>query len=150
MLKKPLTQSPYYHPHPSLFPAPYSRHGLRTQTPTPIPEFDPIKISKASSAAEGLCKWVIAMEIYEFHELYSEGHSWAASAFLSSFFTLVGTHGLHVSIGLIWIAMMIFQVNKHGITPVTKTKLTYLGLFWHFLDIVWIFVFSIVYLMGAI
>ena len=96
----------------------------------------------------GFC--FIAMEIYEFHELYSEGHSWAASAFLSSFFTLVGTHGLHVSIGLIWIAMMIFQVNKHGITPVTKTKLTYLGLFWHFLDIVWIFVFSIVYLMGAI
>ena len=96
----------------------------------------------------GFC--FIAMEIYEFHELYSEGHSWAASAFLSSFFTLDGTHGLHVSIGLIWIAMMIFQVNKHGITPVTKTKLTYLGLFWHFLDIVWIFVFSIVYLMGAI
>ena len=96
----------------------------------------------------GLC--FIIMELYEFHALYLEGHSWAASAFLSSFFTLVGTHGLHVSIGLIWILIMIFQVNKHGITPVTKTKLTYLGLFWHFLDIVWIFVFSVVYLMGAI
>ncbi|WP_119343070.1 cytochrome o ubiquinol oxidase subunit III [Facilibium subflavum] len=96
----------------------------------------------------GLC--FIAMEIYEFHELYAEGHSWAASAFLSSFFTLVGTHGLHVSMGLIWIVSMIFQVKKHGITPMSKTKLTYLGLFWHFLDIVWIFVFSVVYLMGAI
>ena len=98
--------------------------------------------------ALGLC--FILMEIYEFHELYTEGHTWAKSAFFSSFFTLVGTHGLHVSIGLTWIVSMIFQVKKHGITPVTKTKLTYLGLFWHFLDIVWIFVFSVVYLMGAI
>ncbi|WP_440615974.1 cytochrome o ubiquinol oxidase subunit III [Cysteiniphilum sp. 6C5] len=92
----------------------------------------------------------IIMEVYEFHHLYMEGHSWAQSAFLSSFFTLVGTHGLHVSIGLIWIVSMIFQIRKHGITPMSKTKLTYLGLFWHFLDIVWIFVFSVVYLMGAI
>ncbi|WP_192483541.1 MULTISPECIES: cytochrome o ubiquinol oxidase subunit III [Cysteiniphilum] len=92
----------------------------------------------------------IIMEVYEFHHLYMEGHTWAQSAFLSSFFTLVGTHGLHVSIGLIWIVSMIFQIRKHGITPMSKTKLTYLGLFWHFLDIVWIFVFSVVYLMGAI
>ncbi len=92
----------------------------------------------------------IVMEFYEFHHLYMEGHSWTQSAFLSSFFTLVGTHGLHVTIGLIWILSMIFQIRKHGITPMSKTKLTYLGLFWHFLDIVWIFVFSIVYLMGAI
>lgn len=92
----------------------------------------------------------IIMEVYEFHHLYMEGHSWTQSAFLSSFFTLVGTHGLHVSIGLIWIVSMIFQIRKHGITPMSKTKLTYLGLFWHFLDIVWIFVFSVVYLMGAI
>ncbi|WP_119329228.1 cytochrome o ubiquinol oxidase subunit III [Cysteiniphilum halobium] len=92
----------------------------------------------------------IIMELYEFHHLYMEGHSWAQSTFLSSFFTLVGTHGLHVSIGLIWIVSMIFQIRKHGMTPMSKTKLTYLGLFWHFLDIVWIFVFSVVYLMGAI
>lgn len=92
----------------------------------------------------------IAMEIYEFHHLYIEGHTWATSAFLSSFFTLVGTHGLHVTAGLIWMLSVIFQINKHGITPETKTKLTCLGLFWHFLDIVWIFVFSVVYLMGAI
>lgn len=96
----------------------------------------------------GLC--FVAMEFYEFHELYTEGHSWAASAFLSSFFALVATHGLHVSIGIIWIISMIFQLRIYGITPLSKTKLTYLGLFWHFLDVVWIFVFSVVYLMGAI
>lgn len=92
----------------------------------------------------------IVMELYEFHHLYSDGHTWANSAFLSSFFTLVATHGLHVTIGLIWMLVIIFQLKLHGITPVTRTKLTCLGLFWHFLDIVWIFVFSVVYLMGAI
>jgi|TARA_R110000868_G_scaffold402979_1_gene679776 cytochrome o ubiquinol oxidase subunit 3 len=96
----------------------------------------------------GLC--FIAMEMHEFYHLYIEGHTWATSAFLSSFFTLVGTHGLHVTAGLIWMLSVIYQINKHGITPETKTKLTCLGLFWHFLDIVWIFVFSVVYLMGAI
>ena len=90
------------------------------------------------------------MEIYEFYNLYTEGNTWAVSAFLSSFFTLVATHGLHVSAGLIWMLSIIFQIKKHKITPVTKTKLTCLALFWHFLDIVWIFVFSVVYLMGAI
>ena len=90
------------------------------------------------------------MEANEFYNLYQEGHTWDKSAFLSSFFTLVGTHGLHVLAGLIWMLSLIFQINQHGITPLTKTKLTCLGLFWHFLDIVWIFVFSVVYLMGAI
>jgi len=98
--------------------------------------------------ALGTC--FIIMEMNEFYHLYMEGHTWATSAFLSSFFTLVGTHGLHVTAGLIWMLSVIFQINKHGITPETKTKLTCLGLFWHFLDIVWIFVFSVVYLMGAI
>lgn len=92
----------------------------------------------------------IIMEFYEFHHLCMQGQAWTQSAFLSSFFTLVGTHGLHVTIGLIWIVSMIFQIRKHGIKPMSKTKLTYLGLFWHFLDIVWIFIFSVVYLMGAI
>jgi cytochrome o ubiquinol oxidase subunit 3 len=92
----------------------------------------------------------ITMEINEFHSLYIEGHTWASSAFLSSFFTLVATHGLHVTAGLIWMLSLLFQIKKHGMTPMTKTKLTCLGLFWHFLDIVWIFVFSVVYLMGAI
>lgn len=92
----------------------------------------------------------IAMELHEFSNLYHEGHSWDRSAFLSSFFTLVGTHGLHVTSGLIWMLSLMVQVLKHGITPKTHTKLACLSLFWHFLDIVWIFVFTIVYLMGAI
>lgn len=92
----------------------------------------------------------VGMEINEFIHLFMEGHSWHVSASLSAFFTLVGTHGLHVSIGLIWMSVMMFQVLKYRVTPATSRRLTYLGLFWHFLDIVWIFVFTIVYLMGAV
>jgi cytochrome o ubiquinol oxidase subunit 3 len=92
----------------------------------------------------------ITMEIREFFHLFAEGHTFQTSASLSAFFTLVGTHGLHVSIGLLWMAVMIFQVAKFNVTPAVTRRLTYLGLFWHFLDIVWIFVFTIVYLMGAI
>lgn len=92
----------------------------------------------------------VVMEVREFMHLYADGNSWHISAALSSFFTLVGTHGTHVSIGLIWMALMIFQVMKYGTAPGVSKRLTYLGLFWHFLDIVWIFVFTIVYLMGVI
>lgn len=92
----------------------------------------------------------VFMEVSEFAHLVHEGHSWQTSGFLSAFFTLVGTHGLHVSIGLLWIAVMIFQLVKNKITHPTSRKLVYLGLFWNFLDVVWIFVFTIVYLMGAI
>ena len=91
----------------------------------------------------------IAMEIHEFRHMILEGHGPDHSAFLSAFFTLVGTHGLHVTCGLIWMILLILQVTRHGITAVTTRKLTCLSLFWHFLDIVWIFVFTIVYLMGA-
>lgn len=91
----------------------------------------------------------VVMEVREFIHFYAEGHSWHVSAALSSFFTLVGTHGAHVSIGLIWMAFMMFQVMKYGISSGVNRRLTYLGLFWHFLDIVWIFVFTIVYLMGV-
>lgn len=91
----------------------------------------------------------MCMEVHEFRNLIAEGHGPQHSAFLSSFFTLVGTHGLHVTCGLIWMVLMMLQVSKHGITNVTIRKLTCLSLFWHFLDIVWIFVFTIVYLMGA-
>jgi len=91
----------------------------------------------------------ICMEINEFHHLILEGNGPNRSAFLSSFFTLVGTHGLHVTCGLIWMVMLMLQLNKHGITAITSRKLSCLSLFWHFLDIVWIFVFTIVYLMGV-
>lgn len=89
------------------------------------------------------------MELSEFFHLASAGFRWDTSAQASSFFTLVGTHGLHVSIGLLWILIMIIQLSFFGITNVIQRRLTYLGLFWNFLDIVWIFVFTIVYLMGA-
>ncbi len=92
----------------------------------------------------------VAMELNEFASLYHEGHGWQTSAAMSSFFTLVGTHGLHVSIGLFWMLNMMYQVMRYGINGTTSRRLTYLGIFWHFLDIVWIFLFTIVYLMGAV
>ena len=92
----------------------------------------------------------LAMEINEFARLASEGHSWRASAFLSSFFVLVGTHGLHITIGLIWVAVLMFRLWKRGFTSALTRKLAMLSLFWHFLDIIWIFIFTIVYLVGAI
>jgi cytochrome o ubiquinol oxidase subunit 3 len=92
----------------------------------------------------------IYMELTEFARLATEGFRWDLSAQASSFFTLVGTHGLHVSFGLLWILIMIFQLPLLGISPASKRRLTYLGLFWNFLDIVWIFVFTVVYLMGAL
>ena len=92
----------------------------------------------------------IAMEIYEFHHLIGEGFGPQRSGFLSAFFALVGTHGLHVTAGLIWMAIMMYQINKHGITPTAKTRMSCLSLFWHFLDVVWICVFTVVYLLGVL
>ena len=92
----------------------------------------------------------IAMEIYEFHHLIGEGFGPTRSGFLSGFFALVGTHGLHVTAGLIWMAIMMYQINKHGITPTAKTRMSCLSLFWHFLDVVWICVFTVVYLLGVL
>ncbi|MGG2140691.1 cytochrome o ubiquinol oxidase subunit III [Symbiopectobacterium sp. RP] len=91
----------------------------------------------------------IGMEIYEFHHLIAEGYGPDRSAFLSAFFALVGTHGVHVTSGLIWLLVMMIQVSRWGITPTVKTRLMCLSLFWHFLDVVWICVFTVVYLMGA-
>lgn len=92
----------------------------------------------------------VGMELHEFADLVREGHSWRESAFLSGFFTLVGTHGLHVTVGLIWMAVFMFQAWKMGMTPMVMRKLTCLRLFWHFLDVVWIFIFTFVYLMGVL
>jgi len=93
----------------------------------------------------------VTMEVHEFINLVThEGFTWHTSGAASSFFTLVGTHGFHVSMGLIWILVMIFQISTMKINAATTKRMTYLGLFWNFLDIVWIFVFTIVYLMGAI
>ena len=93
---------------------------------------------------------VIGMELNEFHHLIAEGFGPDKSAFLSSFFTLVGMHGLHVTAGLVWMIVMMLQVSRRGLTDRNNTRMMCLSLFWHFLDIVWICVFTIVYLMGTI
>lgn len=89
----------------------------------------------------------LVMELSEFSHLISEGNGPQESAFLSSFFTLVGAHGFHIAAGLIWMGILIIQVLRRGITDGNLRKLTLLSLFWHFLDIVWIFIFTVVYLM---
>ncbi|MCA9347827.1 cytochrome o ubiquinol oxidase subunit III [Candidatus Saccharibacteria bacterium] len=91
----------------------------------------------------------LAMELYEFNHLITEGHAWSASAFLSAYFTLVGTHGLHIIIGLIWIFVSIFRLKQGTLNIKNNNSLTMLGIFWHFLDIIWIFIFSFVYLIGV-
>ncbi|MDU6435168.1 MAG: cytochrome c oxidase subunit 3 [Pantoea sp.] len=91
----------------------------------------------------------IGMELYEFHHLIEEGFGPNRSGFLSGFFTLVGTHGLHVTSGLIWMAVLMFQIAKNGLSATNRTRIMCLSLFWHFLDVVWICVFTVVYLMGA-
>lgn len=92
----------------------------------------------------------IGMELYEFHHLVHAGHGPSHSAFLSAFFTLVGTHGIHVTSGLVWMVILMVQIKKYGLTTATTRRLACLSLFWHFLDIVWICVFSVVYLMGVL
>lgn len=90
----------------------------------------------------------LVLELNEFAVLIAEGSSWQRSAFLSSYFTLIGTHGLHIAVGLLWIFVGMIMVWRKGLSPFINSKLTKLGLFWHFLDIVWIFIFTIVYLMA--
>lgn len=90
----------------------------------------------------------LTLELREFFHLVSQGNSWTSSAFLSSFFTLVGTHGLHIAIGSLWMIVAIKQIWSLGLTPFVNSKLTRLSMFWHFLDLVWIFIFTIVYLMA--
>lgn len=92
----------------------------------------------------------LGMELTEFHKLYEEGNSWQRSGFLSAFFTLVATHGAHILTGLIWIAVLAAQVWRFGIIPQIRKRLMLMSLFWHFLDLVWIFIFTIVYLYGAL
>jgi cytochrome o ubiquinol oxidase subunit III len=92
----------------------------------------------------------VAIELTEFTLLFQEGNSWQRSAFLSSFFTLVGTHGFHVSFGLLWIIVMMAQVFWVGLTLTTFRRLIIFSMFWHFLDLIWIFIFTFVYLIGVI
>ena len=92
----------------------------------------------------------LALELTEFRHFAQAGDSWRRSGFLSAFFTLVGTHGLHITVGLLWMVTLMWQVFRRGLSRATIKRLTLLSMFWHFLDIVWIFIFTIVYLRGAI
>lgn len=91
----------------------------------------------------------LALELYEFYHLIEIGATPQRSAFLSSFFALVGTHGLHVFFGIIWLVTLMVQVKKHGLIAENQRRLGCLSMFWHFLDVIWIGVFSFVYLIGS-
>jgi cytochrome o ubiquinol oxidase subunit 3 len=92
----------------------------------------------------------IGLELYEFAHLIHEGAVPQRSAFLSAFFTLVGTHGLHVTFGIIWLVVLMVQVGRGGLIAENRRRLMCLSMFWHFLDVVWIGVFTFVYLMGSL
>jgi cytochrome o ubiquinol oxidase subunit 3 len=92
----------------------------------------------------------VGIELYEFSHMIREGATPIRSAFLSSFYTLVSTHGLHVTFGIIWLITLMVQVKQRGLIVDNKRRLMCLSMFWHFLDVVWIGVFTFVYLMGAL
>ena len=92
----------------------------------------------------------LAVELYEFQHLIHQGATPQSSAFLSSFFTLVGTHGIHVTFGLVWLITLMIQIKKHGLINENVRRINCLSMFWHFLDVVWIGVFTFVYLMGVL
>ena len=92
----------------------------------------------------------LSLELREFAQFIHEGHTMQSNAFLSSFFVLVGTHGLHITSGLIWMGTSLIFVMKRGLNQHLVRKLAMLSLFWHFLDIVWIFIFTIVYLRAFV
>ena len=91
----------------------------------------------------------VGMELFEFYEIIHQGYSWQTSAFLSAFFTLVGTHGAHIVVGLIWLGALLWKITQKGITDKLLHKLSLFTLFWHFLDLIWIFIFTFVYMMGV-
>ncbi|WP_233281555.1 cytochrome o ubiquinol oxidase subunit III [Sphingomonas changnyeongensis] len=92
----------------------------------------------------------LAIELYEFAHLIHLGATPQRSAFLSAFFTLVGTHGLHVTFGLVWLVTLIVQLGRHGLVAANQRRVACLSLFWHFLDVIWIGVFTFVYLLGMV
>ena len=92
----------------------------------------------------------VGIELFEFGNLIAEGATPQRSAFLSAFFTLVSTHGLHVTFGIIWIGVMLVQLAQRGLHVENQRRLMCLSMFWHFLDVVWIGVFTFVYLLGVL
>lgn len=91
----------------------------------------------------------LGMELGEFSRLIQDGHGWQRSAFLSSFFSLIGTHGVHIFFAILWTFVLLPPVFKQGITDAVLRRLTCLKMFWQFLNIVWVFIFTLVYLLGA-
>ncbi|MCJ2179150.1 cytochrome o ubiquinol oxidase subunit III [Novosphingobium sp. 2580] len=100
------------------------------------------------TAVFGAC--FLGIELYEFAHLIHEGATPMRSGFLTAFFSLVGTHGLHVTFGLIWLFTLVTQITRKGLIQANKRRLMCLSLFWHFLDVIWIGVFTFVYLMGML
>lgn len=96
----------------------------------------------------GLC--FLGLEGYEFYHYIHEGHTMSSSAFGSAFYTLVGFHGGHVLGGVVWIALLQMQLAKKGLTVVTAPKFYLASLYWHFVDLIWVFIFTVVYLMGKV
>ncbi|MBA4495451.1 cytochrome (ubi)quinol oxidase subunit III [Paenactinomyces guangxiensis] len=92
----------------------------------------------------------LVLEIYEFIHYVHEGHTFMSSAFGSSFYALVGTHGAHVTFGIVWISTLMLQAARRGINTETAPKLFVSSLYWHFIDVVWVFIFSLVYLLGKV
>jgi cytochrome c oxidase subunit III len=91
----------------------------------------------------------LGFEIYEFVVYYNYGLGFTVSAFASSFYTLVGTHGAHVAFGVGWITTLLFRYRKSGITLSNAPKFYTAVLYWHFIDVVWVFIFTVVYLLGV-
>jgi len=91
----------------------------------------------------------LGLELWEFNQLIAEGNGWQRSAFLSAYFVLVGTHGFHIAVGLLWLTIVVIRLLRFNFKHTDIHRLSLLGLFWHFLDIIWIFIFTIVYLIGG-
>ena len=92
----------------------------------------------------------VGLELHEFSDMINWGADPQRSAFLAAFFTLVGTHGTHVTVGIVWLVTLMVQVQGKGLIPENRRRLMCLSLFWHFLDVIWIGVFTFVYLMGML
>lgn len=109
---------------------------------------------------KALVNWLIAtmvlgagflgLEIYEFVHYAHLGHTFNASAFSTSFYTLVGFHGAHVAFGLLWAGSVLYQLLARGLNTTTAPKVYLFGMYWHFIDVVWVFIFTVVYLMGKV
>ena len=92
----------------------------------------------------------LGVTVYEFNHLIHIGAGPQRSAFLSAFFALVGTHGLHVAFGCLWLVTLMVQIRQRGLIPANRRRLSCLSMFWHFLDVIWIGVFTFVYLLGMV